>query len=955
MRVGLAMAVVLAGCASVGPRFDPVVAASFQRQPMRVMRTAEAEIYYPEAAKPAAEAMAARMGECVKLLREKVAGDQPVGRALIFLTSANFNNAYVTGQSGGEPLHTVDPLFTSSEVFHWYGFAGTHVGDIGCHELFHYVHYEQVEGLWKWVNLVLGDVVPPQDFLERWFTEGVAQYYEGRLGKRVGRPHSPLYRASFEAGVASRGGRVTAADLSSLQRELLPSSGAYLGSLHFVEFLARRSGDAKLWELMTLQGRSIFSPLGVALRFKSVYGASLGALVDEWSAALEQAHVERPPSPGAVTLRDTLGFAARLAVAPDGTVALVTQGLEEPGRLRLFEADGTLRAEVRLVQLAPDREWITAGPMQMSGLSFTADSKWLWLMNDDFNVDGEDRAHLWKVDARSGDTVQVVHGLGGRGGAIAPDGSHYVWVATTPGKDALTSLDLRTQARTELASFADAVGGLAYAPDGHALAFSKWTGDGFDLFVRESNGDLRQLTFDGRSNYGVRWVNERQLLFAREHEGRLQGHLIDAAGGAATVVTRAPFSAFDLASRGDQVLWLDKRGWGWALVSAPMQPFAEVAETARTEPEPVPAPLAVENDEPYSAIDHLFYPQLRLPGVDLLLACPSTGCTLFQRYGLLLAGKDRLSFHAWALAASLALPTKDFSVSGGYVNSQLAPWSISADASYDQYGEAPEVGPIREVAGRLAASRSIFSVPLGFSLSGFHREGQGRTTRFIGPAVGFDYFAGESTPYQGLRRGFGFGAGAALYPKGLGSQRDLFDLQVTALLAVPLPFSTRHSFVLSFAGRTVEGAPDGALLVGGLGRGGYTLFSNGDTYSNVPGPNVPLPRRFAMGVRGYEDFGVRTSRALTAQAVYRYPFIIDAGWASILWVLPSFFVRQIDVEAFGAAALIEGPQNWLRSAGAAISLRTVLGGSFGLSLFYRFAYRFDFGLPPLHAITFGFE
>jgi len=946
-----------AACAGVGPRFDPTIAASFARDEMRVLTTPDAEIYYPAQARPVAEAMASRLGRCLRLLRTHAPRDNGTQKALIFLTSANFNNAYVTGQGSGEPLHSLLPLTTSSELFHWFGFSGNAVGDIGCHELFHYVHYEQVTGVWRGVNQAFGPVFAPQDFLERWFTEGLAQYYEGRLDKKVGRPHAPLYRASFESGVASRGGKVTPGDLSALQRELLPSSGAYLGSLPFVEFLATRYGEERLWELIAMQGDSVVSPLGVSLRFKLVYGETLGTLVDRWSEALEAAYVPRPAPASQTVLRAQVGFSARLAAAPDGTLAVISQGLDEPPRLRLLEADGRVRAEQRLVRLTPDREWVSAGPQQMSGLSFTADSRWLFLMNDDLSSTGEDRAQLWKLDASTGEVVQVWQGLGGRGGTVSPDGRRYLFVSVAPGRDTVTALDLETGERKALRHFGAAVGGLSLSPDGKRLALSAWTHDGFDLFVLEPDGELRQLTSDARSNYGAHWVDGARLLLPRELDGRLQAHLIDAAGGDAVPVSAAPFAAFDAATAGGALYFLDREGWSWDVVRAPLDPVGPALAVRGEQQVIADGPAQVESDVAYAWWDHLGVPQLRLPSVDLALSCPrGADCTLYQRYGALLTGKDRLSFHSWALGASVYFPQKDFSVSGGYVNTRLAPWFVELDASYDQYGQTATAPPTREVSFAATASRSVYSTPISFTFSGFVRSKPQGVVRYLGPQVSVDYFAGESTPYGGLRRGFGMGASAALYPRGLGSQRDVFDLTVSAVLAFPLPFSRRHSFVISFLGRTVEGAPDGALQVGGQGRGGYELFVRGDRTSPETGPTTPLPRFYLVGLRGYEDWDVHVSRAVTSLAVYRYPFVIDRGFASLLYVLPSFFVRQIDAELFGSAALLDRPaQPWMRSAGAGVAIRTALGSSLGLSLSYRLAFRFDYGLPPLHALTLSFD
>jgi hypothetical protein len=77
-------------------------------------------------------------------------------------------------------------------------------------------------------------------------------------------------------------------------------------------------------------------------------------------------------------------------------------------------------------------------------------------------------------------------------------------------------------------------------------------------------------------------------------------------------------------------------------------------------------------------------------------------------------------------------------------------------------------------------------------------------------------------------------------------------------------------------------------------------------------PDLPVPPEvtiaslpgitFIEPLRGYEDYPIAADRIFIAEATYRYPLIIDRGSASTLWLLPSSFLRQIDLELFGSAA-----------------------------------------------------
>jgi hypothetical protein len=224
--------------------------------------------------------------------------------------------------------------------------------------------------------------------------------------------------------------------------------------------------------------------------------------------------------------------------------------------------------------------------------------------------------------------------------------------------------------------------------------------------------------------------------------------------------------------------------------------------------------------------------------------------------------------------------------------------------------------------------------------------------RFFGPTIGFDYFAGEGTTYGGLKRALGVSGGATLYPAGLSSYTVL-DTRVGLTTAVPLPLLLRHSLGLALDARALTGAPRGALQVGGLPRG-YDLIATNTDRGSVGGPTgVP---EFSVGVRGYEDHSVRANHAVVFAARYRYPFIIDRGFASLVYVFPSLFFRQVDIDLWGVAAMTDNEAHpWLRAAGAQVSVRLAFGGALGVSFYYQFAGRFDEHLGPRHSVGLTFE
>ena len=950
-RLSLSFAMLLMGCATVSPRFDQELATTFAQDDMRKLETADVELYYPAQYADAATRVAARASECLKAMRALNVTQAPHGRALLFLTSANYNNAYVGGQTSGEPLQLVNPLSATSEFFHWYGLGGAEAGDIACHEMFHFVHYEQVEGFWQVVNTVFGPVLPPQAFLERWFTEGIAQYYEGRIQRSVGRPFSPLYRGAFDSFVALRRGAIEAGDLSLNQRELSPFSGAYLTGLYFVEWLVAKYGEARLWELMDLQGRSIVFPFGATLRFRDVYGLSTGGLIDAWAKELTATLQVRVRPADERSLFPDVGQLARLATHPaTGTLAIVSSGNEQVPMLRILERDGTVRVERRLARLGTDRDYVYVGPGSMSGLSFTADGKFLFLLNDDLIDRGDTRAQIWKVDAQTGEVLKVFQDVGrGMGGAVSGDGLTFTFVDFPAGKSRILERELESGRSRVVAEFP--LGISVSAPQWNAahtqLVYSRLDPNGWNLVLLGEDGTSRDLTTDGAFNYAARWSDDTHLIFARTAGRYLQAHRIDLGTGVLERLTDTPYGLLDPSPMGTGVAAVVRDGVHWSIDSMP----GTAQETLVVEPVVIPQKhespaLEVTTDEKYSSLDHLFVPQMRLPGGSIGVSSVSP-LQLFGSVSVSLMGRDRLGRHSWAINGFLNFPFLENTLQLGYRNLSLAPWAITVSAERRAFATEAYW------TGGLYASRTVFTVPVFFGTQTEVWQTFGEPAeKFIGPAFAIQYSAGDSTAYAGAQRTFNFSLDVSGYPRALGSERDMLDLRSSLSMALPLPFSKRHSFLVSVTGRVLPGAPAGALRVGGTSSL-TTLYVNGVSDPFPESPNINLPGTLVEALRGYDDFAIRAQYLALFNGRYRYSFIIDRGFASLLYILPSIFFRQVDLEAFGAAAITDSQV--ARSAGAAVSIRTSMGGLLPVSLTYQFAWRFDFGLPPLHVVGLSFD
>ncbi len=1112
-----------AGCAFVTPRFPQNVQASFARDEMHKLTTESLVLYYPAQLRGSALRMASRLEGCVQRLRGKAWSQSPRERVLVYLTSSDFNNAYVVADYASTPQQMVLPAHVTLELFHLFNLGEVDIGDVACHEAVHYVQLQQTDGLWGFLNLLTGGLFQPNSFTESWFLEGLATYYEGQFGKDTGRPHSPVWRGWFSSVVQARGGELNAGYLSPEQRALDPFGGNYITGMHFVEYLAAKYGEKKLWRLVDEQGDSLVPPLGVTLRFKSVYGRDIGSLFEEYTQVLRRGLVVRErPASQRVWLADAGFFSRMTSHAESGATALLGVGREEYSRLSVREADGRVRFERPLVELLPGRRWVLGSPSLVSGMSFSRDGAWLYLVMADLNAEGGYSARLWRVDARTGDVVRTWEDVEGMGGDVTPDGTAYVFVSVEGDTANVVRMDLETGRREALTRFeANApVGPPTVAPDGKRMVFPLAGGQGWDLVLREADGSLRWLTRDGRFNYSPRWLDSERIVFLREHEGRLQAHVMTVATREFIRITDAPHLVMDVSPVGtNEVAFLNRFGTGFTIDRAPISPiagaesagvaaaqpgegtapspdtgtptepspavpptsgerhagaqeaspppstpdgpaqapggasqvpspeavaqrpgepsqptvpeaavqppaespqeFAEFPGTAGQQPAPdasaqspatpdapaqspdapvqpapsdglagsegtpAPAPpspapettdvppaladldgpvgapptapgadLNILSDERYSTLEGFFIPEFRLP---YILAATDEDDTdeILVSGGLALSGQDRLGFHGYSLLLAFSTEEDEPSLSLAYGNAQLAPWYIQVSASRIRENTRTDLQAVA------FATRTFWTTPVSVGLLALRREYDrterfpGLTTRLIGPEVSASYFAGDSTSYGGTQRGLGLTVAAGVYPGAFFRESTMGDVRLglDAFLG-GLPFTGKDNLQFTAVARYLPGSPSGLLEVGGISAGELWYSSRDSTETS----RLPLELQpgvaFSEYLRGYEDLTTRASNALIGTATYRYRVPIDYGWASTLWVLPSLFVSDFEVEGFGSLARVDNRNN-LGAVGASASLSLTFGQAIPVSIFYQYAYRFERGLDDLHLVGFG--
>ena len=578
-----------AGCfPSADVRHPQSVMAALADHPMRTMEGEHIAVYYPEGREEEARTFLPYVEGCAAYLKEaaRIHNRYSAQKMTVLLPELPYNNAYVAPRIAGYDSIAVVPTFNTAALFTLEMGQPPDPAAIACHEIVHYVHFQQFAGFSWFLNL-FGSVYSPQIGLDGWFAEGLAVYYETKLQPGIGRLSWPVWRGAFAAGYAGR--RISGGDLSDFQRDFYLGNHYLVGS-HFIRFLAERYGEDKLWDLIAVQGRSIFSPLFVNVRFWQVYDKSLSTLIDEFADSVRSDIAVRARPKDQSTLK-TAGTAARYARANDGSEALVTADHDSPTRLLVFHPDGRQRWDLNLAEVVPPRRLLSASPAMISGLSFSADARALYFVAVDRSV-VYSTARLIRFDVESGSLSVLRDDLKGIGGSVSPDGTRYAFAQATGDHHDLAELNLSTG--TVRVLNAENHGGYVseprYSPDGTRLLASRFDGASFRiaLFDAASGRPIQTVATVNGPVQDPAWIDDRNIAYLATNDqnaavGRDIGFQVyqnDLVTGANTRLTNAPYLAFQPRVVGRSLRFLNREGWHWTVDEVALPVVAAKAATA---------------------------------------------------------------------------------------------------------------------------------------------------------------------------------------------------------------------------------------------------------------------------------------------------------------------------------------------------------------------------------------
>lgn len=452
-------------------------------------------------------------------------GWEPVGRVHVTLEDRTdgANGIASTVPWNDIRLYGVPPTHESSLSYY-----DNYMWNLVVHEYVHIVHISRVGGIPRFFNRWFDTEFSPGHAVPRWFTEGLATWFESEL-TGTGRLNSAYFDAYWR-GAALDGTFPTMGDLSGDPIYWPHGTGWYLYGAHFMDTLIERVGFDALQEFLEVYSRQVI-PYRINRIAERTMGVTLTEVWPEMHAARAgQAHADaliaRLSGGGRPEHLTTMGHSTRtLALAPDGTPAW----LRDDGHSGQAIVHGDREVNVE-----------TAG-----GFDFLSAD--LVVIDQPHGVDRFFAFRdLYELDLRTGDTRPITWGQRAREPAVSPDRTRVAFSAVTEGRSELRVLDLETGDVTTVLPTArwEQANTPAWIDDDHLVFSYLIPGQGRDLYrVALADGQVTRITHDHAFAIDPH-VSDGFVVFSSDRSGIHDLYTVPMDGGDIRRLTHVDTGAF---------------------------------------------------------------------------------------------------------------------------------------------------------------------------------------------------------------------------------------------------------------------------------------------------------------------------------------------------------------------------------------------------------------------------
>jgi Tol biopolymer transport system component len=830
------------------------------------------------------------------------------------------------------------------------------------HEYAHILHLDNISGLARVVNAVLGKVWAPNQVQPRFIVEGIATYEESKRSSS-GRRRSAIFdmylRTALLAGKLQTLDRITYG--SPLQWP--QGTTAYLYGASLVGYVADRYGDAAVARLSREYGGArieFWAPFAINRALRRAVGKDWPTIYAEWKQHLQRRYdlqVAEARARGLTASRritvDAYGHYFP-AFAPDGElVYLRDDGTERPSWMAV-RPEGRDPDRARLDR--PRRvRWVRS----LGKFALHPDGVHAAL--DEYSpvetVYGY--TDLREYDLPTGAYRDLTHGARAREPAYSPDGQSLAYVQSDLGTSWLMAMPARGGTPRLLyrgARFSQ-VYTPAWSPDGKEIAFSVWEAGGYrDIVVLEvATGALRRVTRDRALDLDPAYSPDgRYLLFASDRTGIYNVYALERAAGTLWQVTNVLGGAFQPAVSRDGTL-LAYQGFGADGYDIHLARFAPGAlklalPYVNTRPDPVAIP-----DAPRPPPDRPYNP--------LRSAWPRTWSFTYapdsfgQALTLQTSGADAVGIHGWSVTGTFGFARGTVSTSAGYWYNGLWP-SLGLSAfrtigrrsglyvdgqnrnfiETDVGGQASISLPVYQTADRSVSVSAAYrfewlqsrdaDVPAdpNHLMPGIPEEGRLATV-----SASASYYDAQSWLYSiSPERGRYVHAGVSVMHRLLGGEYNVVTADWLWQEYVANPLLRRHVLALRYAG----GIGMGDLLRRGIyWLGGYA--SQSDLLRTYIDPRAG--RAGGPALRGYAPWSLYGDQYHLLNAEYRFPIAyVDRGFSTLPWWLGRIYgavFADTGTAFFGDF----DPTKLKVGVGGQVSVETVVGYYLGSTLTLGYA------------------
>jgi hypothetical protein len=807
------------------------------------INTKHFHIHYARGLEPVADRIAA-LAETIHERVSVTLGYAPTSTTEIVLTDDTDN---ANGSATALPLNTIRLYVTAPDDLSPLGDYDDWYLELLTHEYTHILHTDNITGVPRIVNAVLGKTYSPNQAQPRWILEGLAVLSESQHSS-AGRIRSSLFDMYLRADVL--GGNIAGIDQFSSSAIRWPQGNLwYLYGSRFLRWITDIYGPNTMRAVAADYGATLV-PWGINRAIRRVTGKTYVELYEGFKDHLRRRYADQMREVEARGLREGTAITHHgRTVSYPRFVPSIARGAAANGgeELIYFRDDIDARAGLYRIPLAAPksgerREDLVARTYGDSSAAFTPEGDLVFASVAIFrNLYG--RGDLFRIPRGESSTSgeerfrkQLTVGQRAREVDVSPDGKHVVFVVNTKGTTYLDIADV--SADGTLANRRDLVPSARFeqaytprfSPDGKHVAYSVWTAGGYrDVrLVDVSTGVFQQITHDRALDLNPTFSPDgKTLYFASDRTGIYNIHAYDLAAKTLEQVTNVRIGAVQpaVSADGKTLVYVGYTTLGFDLFSMPIEKSrflpAVPSPTDRPDPPTEPGEVAMTR-VPYNPLP-----------------------TFIPRHYLINYKPGSYSTNALELTASSS------DIVGNH--------GIDLTLTLDPKAPSPNIA-VTYTYGRL---------PVDLTLRAFHQVAP-RTFRQNDASTPFDEVTngltagvsyGLSEEFSNHRFGFSFSVANFHGPQPFGSKIDPETDVPTRPSSGNIDVAhLGYSYSSAEGSLDTAGAARGIILSLGVDYGGV---ATGSTYTSR-GANGSFVGYLSMPWRGHQTMAVRTAGGVSA-------------------------------------------------------------------------------------------